>query len=107
MDPIILERAQVELDRAHQSIIELGATKHVGEIARHWAAFLVNFGRAYTRLEAAAGKGSAWWAKIAQERKTEPLLCYLQHARNVDEHGFELVAEPQPGFIREDHTARS
>jgi hypothetical protein len=101
MDATILDRAQLEFDRANQSIIDLGATNHVGEIERHWAAFLVNFARAYTRLEAAAGKGSAWWAKIAHERKTEPLLRYLQHARNVDEHGFKLVIERQPGFIRE------
>jgi hypothetical protein len=62
--------------------------------------FSLIFARAYTRLEAAAGKGSAWRAKIAHERKTDPLLGYLRQARNVDEHGIE-VTERQPGFICE------
>jgi hypothetical protein len=29
------------------------------------------------------------------------MLCYLQHARNADEHTLEVVTKNQPGFIRE------
>jgi hypothetical protein len=102
MDAVLVERAQLELNRAHQCLNELATTKHVGEIAFRWANFLVTFERIFTRLEAAAGgKGNAWFGKVEQYRRTDPLLSYLRHARNVDEHGIKAVAEPMPGRIGE------
>jgi hypothetical protein len=102
MDASHLARAQTEVERAHQSLIELGATKHLGEIERYWAAFLLHFERIFHRLEAAAGgKGDAWYGRVEQFRKKDPLLSYLLHARNVDEHGLKMVTRRGPGFIRE------
>ena len=102
MDAAHLARAQTEIEMAHQSLIDLGATKHFGEIERHWAAFLVHFERIFHRLEAAAGgKGDAWYGRVEEFRKTDPLLSYLLHARNVDEHGLRTVTKREPGLIRE------
>jgi hypothetical protein len=101
MDAAHLARAQTEIERAHQSLIDLGNTKHFGEIESHWAAFLVHFERIFHRLEAAAGgKGDAWYGKVEQCRKSDPLLSYLLHARNVDEHGLKPVTTREPGIIR-------
>jgi hypothetical protein len=102
MDATHLARAQTELNRAHQSLDELGAKRHPEEIAYHWASFLVSFERIFTRLQAAAGgRGDAWFGKVEQYRKADPLLSYLLHARNADEHGLKAVVERRPGFIRE------
>lgn len=102
MDTSHLARAQTEIERAHQSLIELGAATHLAEIERHWAAFLLHFERIFHRLEAAAGgKGDAWYGRVEQFRKKDPLLSYLLHARNVDEHGLKIVTKREPGFIRE------
>jgi hypothetical protein len=102
MDAVHLARAQTEIESAHQSLTDLGATKHFGEIERHWAGFLLHFERIFRRLEAAAGgKGNAWYGRVEQFRKKDPLLSYLLHARNVDEHGLKTVTKRQPGLIRE------
>lgn len=102
MDAAHLNRADAEIAMAHQALIELGATKHPGEIERHWAAFLVHFERIFHRLAVAAGgKGDAWYGRVEQYRKNDPLLSYLLHARNVDEHGLLMVTQRKPGFIRE------
>ena len=42
-----------------------------------------------------------WFEAKMRERESDPLLCYIWHARNVDEHGLEVVARKQPGFIRQ------
>lgn len=77
MDAAHLARAQTEIECAHQALIDLGATKHFGEIERHWAAFLVHYERIFHRLEAAAGgKGNAWYGKVEQFRKGDPLLSF-------------------------------
>jgi hypothetical protein len=102
MDAAQLERAQTEIERADQSLIDLGATKHLAEIERYWAAFLVHFERIFNRLEAAAGgRGDAWYGRIEQFRKKDALLSYLRHARNIDEHGLRMVTKREPGLIRE------
>ena len=101
MDQDLIERAQTELDRAHQCLVDLGATKHVAEIEAHWASFLVHFERIFHRLEGAAGgKGDAWYGKVEEFRKKDPLLSYLLHARNVDEHGLVPVTSRHAGMMR-------
>jgi hypothetical protein len=34
---------------------------------------------------------------VTHTRSTDPLLAYMHHARNVDEHALEPVADPQGG----------
>jgi hypothetical protein len=100
MDADYLARAQTEIESAHQSLTDLGATNHFGEIERHWAVFLVHFERIFHRLEAAAGgKGDDWYGQLEQFRKKDPLLSYLLHARNVDEHGLKTVTKREPGLF--------
>jgi hypothetical protein len=100
MDKHALEMAQVEFDRAFQSMTNLGAAQHFAEIERHWSAFLVSAGRVYTKLEQGSksdSKCAAWWGRKLRERRTEPLLAYIWHARNADEHGLRKVTQKHPG----------
>ncbi|MDB5616218.1 hypothetical protein [Tardiphaga sp.] len=102
MDRALLQRAQTVFDRADQCLVDLGATKHLDEIEMHWAYFLVNFERIFHRIAAAAGgPGDAWYGRVATFRKTDPLLKYLLHARNADEHGIADVTQQKPEQIRE------
>ena len=54
-----------------------------------WLDFLLHHGTVYSKLEQAAkatSKGYAWFNKKKKERKDDPLLSYLHHARNAGEH---------------------
>ena len=104
MDRTALKAARTEFDRAFQNIDELASADHYAEVARHWAAFLVNAGRVFTKLEQASkitAKIRAWWGKKVNERRSEELLRYVWHARNADEHGIRPVTDLHPGSIRE------
>jgi hypothetical protein len=37
-----------------------------------------------------------WWRKIMDERREDPLLAYVHHARNADTHCLEETAEWVP-----------
>ncbi|MDX3965173.1 MAG: hypothetical protein QHD01_01080 [Bradyrhizobium sp.] len=100
MDQALLNRAEIELEHADQSLRQLSDTKQVDEVAYHWANFLGAFDRIFNRIGAAAGgNGNAWFGRVEQFRKADPLLSYLMHARNAQEHGLLAVAEERSGFI--------
>jgi hypothetical protein len=64
---------------------------------------LVAAGRVFTKLEQGSkcsAKSQRWWSKKVYQRRTDPLLCYIWHARNADEHTIEAVTELNPGSIR-------
>ncbi len=100
MDMKAFDAAQVELDRAHQAIDELIASKHLVEVQRRWSEFLDCFARVYNKLEIAVGKGNARWAVIARERRHDELLQYLEQARHANAHGIEPVTLAHPGKIQ-------
>lgn len=104
MERKAIETARIEFNRAFQSMDDLLASQHFAEIERHWSAFLVNSGRVYTKLEQGSkisGRSRAWWGKKIHERKIDPLLRYLWHARNADEHTIMAVTEQHPGAVTE------
>jgi hypothetical protein len=103
MDRKAVDAARIEFDRAFQSITDLGSATHLAEIERHWSAFLVAAGRVYTKLEQGAKahpRSYAWWSQKVNERRQDPLLSYLWHARNADEHTLGAVTHKDPGYAR-------
>lgn len=100
MDEKAIDAARLQLERARKSMTALKASKDFSEVENHWADFLVAAGRAFTKLEQGSkksGKSQAWWGRILHKRRNEPLLCYLWHARNVDEHTLQQVTQRHPG----------
>ena len=58
--------------------------------------------RVYSKLQQAAktdGKSKVWFDSMLQERKADPLLAYMHHARNVDEHGLQKITEREGAGI--------
>jgi hypothetical protein len=103
MDKKALHLARVEFDRAFQSITDLGNSEYFAEIEMHWSAFLVSAARVYTKLEQGTKSRPttyAWWGRKLHDRRTEPLLTYIWHARNADEHGLEKVTSKHPGAFK-------
>ena len=102
MDLKAIEAARVNFMHASQSMDDLAAATVFAEIQRHWAAFLVNAGRVYTKLEQGSKtkpKSIAWWGKKWHDRKKDPLLCYIWHARNADEHTLIPITQVMPGGV--------
>jgi hypothetical protein len=56
----------------------------------------------YSKLEQGAkgcGPSDAWFGRKKYDRKTDPLLRYIHHARNADEHGLEAVTSHDPASL--------
>jgi len=104
MDRKAIEAARIEFDRASQSIDDLASSNSYADVERHWSAFLTSAGRIYSKLEQGSkkhGNSSAWWGRKLGERRADPLLRYLWHSRNADEHTIEAVTLQHPGTINE------
>jgi hypothetical protein len=39
----------------------------------------------------------SWWKKKMDDRRDDPLLCYVHHARNTDTHRLEDTVRRMPG----------
>jgi len=99
-----VEAARIEFNRAWDNVHALGDASDVEQIRTHWAVFLSASDRMFNKLKEgskASLQSKHWYGIKVHQRRTDPMLCYLQHARNADEHGLEFVAQEQPGFIRQ------
>lgn len=73
---------------------------HILAFRSAWSDFLMYAGRTFTKVEQLAkSSGPNWFDQYKHQRRTDDLLRYLWHARNVDEHGLEVVLELQTGSI--------
>jgi hypothetical protein len=89
-------------DMAYRTMVRIGVGDF-GEYDAAWREFLHRIERVWTKTHAAA-HGLPGWQKIESEvvalRKSDPLLCYLIQARNVDEHTISPVAQDWNANIR-------
>jgi hypothetical protein len=64
--------------------------------ARPSSDFLIAANRIFSKLEQGSktnGQSKAWFGRKRHERRTNPLLRYIHHARNADEHGLAKVTD--------------
>ena len=101
-----LDAAWIDFNRARDSIEALAnlypkTEVEAEQIQARWTSFLSHADRMFNKLKAgrrSSQESSDWYdAKIAQ-RNSDPLLCYLQQARNADEHSLEIVTETGPAL---------
>lgn len=63
-----------------------------------WSDLLIYTSRVYAKAEQECKKiPGNWFSVWKSERRTDPLLSWFWHARNIDEHGLALVYEYDPG----------
>ncbi len=81
-------------DKAYRRMVNI-SVGDFGEYERAWRDFLGRIEKIWTKTQAAV-HDMPGWKKIESEtgalRKSDPLLSYLQHARNADEHSIQAVA---------------
>jgi hypothetical protein len=96
MDAAAVEQAETKLRKAGKSLEALKAATNYEEAEEAWSDFLLASATVYSKLEQGSkskGTSAGWFGRKKKERKDDPLLRYLHHARNSDEHGIERVAE--------------
>ena len=102
MKPEALKKALARLANAKEQLdLGLKATSHE-DFEGHWALFLVSHNSVWSVLEQGCkghSKASPWFGRKISQRKNDPLLCYLHHARNDNEHGLGEVVSEVPGKI--------
>jgi len=47
-----------------------------------------------------SSKSKVWWGNKLHERRTDPLLRYLWHARNADEHTLQRINQLQSAHAK-------
>lgn len=91
-----LEKAKDRLASAKARLKDLESSKDYGNARRHWYDFLLSSNAVFSIIEQGAkgsSKSETWFGNKKHERKTDPLLSYLHHARNADEHNVPSVTE--------------
>jgi hypothetical protein len=80
--------------RAKAKLADLEGASDVKSVTNAWSELLVEVQRLFNKLEQGAKAApalSAWYGAVKHERRLDPLLRYVQHARNTDEHGLESI----------------
>lgn len=103
MKKIAIEKASEHLELARATIDRLSLAYGPKAYSQAWSDFLSQTSRFYGKLEQGA-KGcktsEPWFGRMKAERKRDPLLAYIHHARNSDEHGLDyVVAETGSSLI--------
>lgn len=95
MKRIALDKAREHLSLAKGAIAEMQLSNGFEAYEQAWSHFLIQAGRIYSKLEQGAkgcAKSTPWFGLKKHERKKDPLLSYIHHARNSDEHGIEYIS---------------
>ena len=81
-------------DAAYRKMVEIGVVNFT-EYEKAWRTFLHRIERVWTKTQAASHRMPRWQrieSEVSRLRKTDPLLNYLQQARNVEEHSIQELA---------------
>ncbi len=89
MDTVGLEQVAERLSRLRSTQEIITSSESLAERQSAWLDFLQYHGTIYSKIEQAAKaphSSRLWFEKKRAERKSDELLVYLLHARNVGEH---------------------
>jgi hypothetical protein len=96
MDASAIDQAKARFRKADKALHALKAAGNYEAAEEAWSDFLLAAATIYSKLEQGSkskGSSAGWFGRKKKERKDDPLLRYLHHARNSDEHGIERIAE--------------
>lgn len=97
-----IKAAEKALRRARVAAFQLERAKTHDEAEDAWDDFLVQAAKVYEKLKAGTAgdpRSVQWFAKYRKERSDDPLLHYLQHARNADQHRADSLTDRAPEGI--------
>jgi len=107
----IFRQARVEINSAERAILLMKNSKTFDKFEEAWKSFLNNIEKCRVKVERACQHKrnlfQPWQGKFITLRKKDPLLRYIKHARNVDQHTIEEIVKHTPGWSGLRHTGRS
>lgn len=89
-----------ELMYAENAITKMEASLNMDDYEMHWKAFLHYLVRSWNKFQDLAKTNDVpqqLVSKVNQARKNDPLIQYLAHARNSDEHSIRQIVERKTG----------
>jgi hypothetical protein len=96
MKAVAIQLAGERLERAKAAFVTMSDENcTLGEFRAAWSTFIAAANTVYSKLEQGSkgsGKSSACFGRQKHVRTMDPLLSYILHARNSDEHGLEIVS---------------
>lgn len=102
MKQAAVQKAEARLEECWKESRRILASTSFEETQSAWTNFLFHANAIYLFLEQGTkydSKSGSWFGRKKHERKTDPLLNYLHHARNSNEHGLVKVIGFQPGGL--------
>lgn len=96
MKAVAIQKAEDHLEIAREAFEQLQIEKGFKAYERAWAEIIAQLGRVYTKLEQGAKGCKAsepWFGLLKHARGTDPLMSYLHHARNSEEHGLDHITQ--------------
>jgi len=100
VSPKAIAQAEDRFAKAERAVERLRIAKSFSEAEGAWSDFLAAASTIYSKLEQGSktnGRSTAWFGRAKKVRKDDPLLRYLHHARNSDEHSIADITERKPG----------
>jgi hypothetical protein len=102
MKQIAIDKARKRLQQASDRLEQAKASSNYDEFESAWGYFLVSLDRVRSSLKAGAKHNPTsrqWFGGWEKKAAKDPLLAYLQEARNTDEHTTEPIATHFPGGV--------
>lgn len=99
-DMSCLASCSKRLEKARLALQRLEQTKDPVETESAWSDLILAASSIYSKLEQGSkitGSAVGWYGRKSHERKNDPLLSYLLHARNADEHGIKDITRVAKG----------
>jgi hypothetical protein len=93
---IELRPAKRELSDAERAIRGMQSARTMDDLRQAWQDFLHRIERVWIKAERGCqpvrNEFQPWQGSYALARRNDPLLAYLRHARNADEHTIQAIA---------------
>jgi hypothetical protein len=96
MKAVALQQAKARLQRVRDALTAMEQSIAFSNLDENWSNFLVAAKIVFAKLGAGANgdpKSEAWFARVLGEQRSDPLLRFLYHARNAEEHGLDRSIE--------------
>jgi hypothetical protein len=92
MDNKAIEAAKEKLKLAREKVAAMSTANQINMLAQLWEEFLTLQQQVFLRLKKAfeCGPSKYWSDQLQFERRTDPMLQYVEQARHANEHGIEI-----------------
>jgi hypothetical protein len=96
MTPEAIDKARIKLDRMRHAASRLQLSASHDDLEGAWEDFLTHASTFFSAIEQgskATQPDKNWFGPKKHERRTDPLLSYIHHARDAEQHGLGRITK--------------